>query len=75
MMRRLLSLVTVVVVIAAMMVAMAAPAIAQGHEAPPGGPCGVFSGFGLGEAHPTNVEPAETPPGIVLDCVPTGRPS
>jgi hypothetical protein len=76
MMRRLSLLVTVALVMAAMMVAMAAPAIAQGQGAlPPGGPCGVISGFGVGEARPTDVEPAENPPGIFFDCVPTGRPS
>ena len=75
MMRRLLLLVTVALVMAAMIVAMAAPAIAQGQGAPPGGPCGVFSGFGVGEARPVVLGPAESPPGIEFDCVPTGRPS
>ena len=73
--QRIVVLLTVVALLVAMMALVAAPAIAQGNGLPPGGPCGVFSGFGVGEAHPINVEPAESPPGIVFDCVPTGRPS
>ena len=73
--KRILMLLTVVALMVVMLAMSVAPAIAQGHGVPPGGPCGVFSGFGFGEAHPTNVEPRESPPGIEFDCVPTGRPS
>ena len=71
--QRIVVLLTVVALLVAMMLVMAAPAIAQGNGPPPGGPCGVFSGFGVGEEHPINVEPAV--PGIFFDCAPTGRPS
>jgi hypothetical protein len=73
--RRILMLLTVVALMVVMLAMSVAPAIAQGQGVPPGGPCGVFQGFDVGEARPVVLGPAENPPGIVFDCVPTGRPS